>query len=107
MTESNSREPGAWELLRGIQGINGRLDEFAKGYVRTDVFALHVEKTRELERELDVEKDDREKAVSELRQSAEERRKSTAQVWVAIGLAAVSVAFSLFGSIIRQGLGLP
>lgn len=107
MTDTSGREPGGWELLRAIQEINGRLDDFAKGHVSAEVFALHVERTRELEADLATERATREKGDAELRQSAEERRKSTAQVWVSIGLAAVAVVFSIFGGIVRQGLGLP
>lgn len=106
MTDTG-REPGGWELLRAIQGINGRLDDFAKGYVSAEVFALHVERTREVEAELNAEKAAREKGDAELRQSQEEKRKATAQVWASIGLAAVAVVFSIFGGIVRQGLGLP
>lgn len=106
MSESG-REPGGWELLRAIQSINTRLDDFAKGYVSAEVFALHVERTREIEADLANERTAREKAVAELRQTQEERRKAAAQVWVAIGLAGVSVLFSVFGSLIRQGLGIP
>lgn len=107
MSDEEGREPGGWELLRAIQGINARLDDFAKGYVSAEVFALHLEKTRELETDLATERTAREKADSELRQGVEERRKATAQVWTSIALAAVAVAFSIFGGIVRQGLGLP
>lgn len=107
MSESSGREPGGWELLRAIQGINARLDDFAKGYVSAEVFALHAERTREIEADLVTERAAREKADSELRQGAEERRKAAAQVWTSIALAAVAVAFSIFGGFIRQGLGLP
>lgn len=101
------REPGGWELLRAIQSINTRLDDFAKGYVSAEVFALHVERVREIEADLAAEKAEREKGDATLRQTAEERRKASAQVWVSIGLAAVAVVFSIFGGIVRQGLGLP
>lgn len=104
---SESSEPGGWELLRAIQSINTRLDDFAKGYVSAEVFALHVERTQGLEADLAAEKTEREKADAALRQSAEERRKAAAQVWTSIALAAVAVAFSIFGGFIRQGLGLP
>ena len=107
MSDASGREPGGWELLRAIQSINTRLDDFTKGYVSAEVFALHVERVREIEADLAGEKAEREKADAALRQTAEERRKANAQVWTSIALAAVAVVFSIFGGIVRQELGLP
>ncbi len=76
MSDASGREPGGWELLRAIQSINTRLDDFAKGYVSAEVFALHVERVREVEADLAAEKAEREKADAALRQTAEERRKA-------------------------------
>lgn len=103
----SEREPGGWELLRAVQSINAKLDDFAKSFVSVELFNVSVERVKELERNLEAEKHAREKSVGELRQTAEERRKATAQTWASIGLAGVAVVFSIFESFIRQGLGLP
>lgn len=100
-------EPGGWELLRAVQQINARLDDFAKGFVSVAVHTLLAERVKEVETDLAKETAAREKAVGELKQAEQEQRKSRAQTWTAIGIAGVAAAFAIFGSFIRQGLGLP
>ena len=100
-------EPTAGELMRGLNRIEKRIDDLVKGFVTVEVHRLLVDDVSELKADLVKEKADREKSVGELRTSAEERRKQAAQTWASIGLAAVAVVFAIFGSLIRQGLGLP
>lgn len=100
-------EPGPWELMRGLEKIEKRLDDFAKGFVPIALHNLLVEDVKELKLDLVEERAAREKADDANRQTTEEQRKARAQTWASIGLAGVAVVFSIFGSFIRDGLGLP
>lgn len=105
--EKPKSEPGGWELMRAFQRVEKRLDDFARDFVSTAVHNLLVERVRDVEGKLAAERTAREKVVAELKQSEQEQRRSRAQTWTAIGIAGVTAAFAIFGSFIRQGLGLP
>lgn len=103
----DDKTPGNWELMRGIDSINKRLDDIVKGFVSIAVYNLLVEEVKEVKADLQKEKAERQTTVIALQAQAEDQRKSRAQTWLALGVAAAGVAFGVFGSIIRQGLGLP
>lgn len=105
--ETPRREPSTWEVMRGVERIEKRLDGFARDFVSVVVHNLLVERVKDLEGDVARETAAREKAVGELKQSEAEQRKSRAQTWTAIAVAGAAAAFAIFGSFIRQGLGLP
>lgn len=119
MTEEKPKsEPGGWELMRAFERVEKRLDGFARDFVSVAVHNLLVERVKDLETDLVNEQQAREGAVkdanaareklaTELRAQEAEQRRSRGQTWSALGLAAVGVAFGIFGAFIRQGLGLP
>lgn len=129
MTEgSGGREPGGWELLRAVQSINGRLDDFAKGFVSIAVHNLLAEDVKEARAETaavkaeadrkieavrtdaaaDVEKARTEAAtaLSGMRTELDNAKKQRAQTWTAIGLLAAGGAIGLFYDIFTRGLGI-
>lgn len=105
--EKPKSEPGGWELMRAFERVEKRLDSFARDFVSTVVHNLLVERVKDIESDLAAERTAREKAVAELKQAEAEQRKSRAQTWAAIGVAGVAALFAIFGSFVRQGLGLP
>lgn len=105
--EKPKSEPGGWELMRAFERVEKRLDGFARDFVSTVVHNLLVERVKDIESDLAAERTAREKAVAELKQAEAEQRKARAQTWAAIGVAGVASLFTIFGSFIRQGLGLP
>lgn len=116
--EAPRREPSTWEVMRGIERVEKRLDGFARDFVSVIVHNLLVERVKELEgdiaearadakREISAAKKDAADEITSIRTELDNAKKTRAQTWTAIGLLAAGGAITLFYTVIRQGLGLP
>lgn len=114
---NGGREPGGWELMRGLDSINKRLDEFAKGFVSIAVFDLLAERVRELEGDQakgqaeaasDVEKAKLEAAaaLASVRTELDNAKKTRSQTWTAIGVLFAGGVVALIWDVFTRGLGL-
>lgn len=101
------QEPNGWELLRAIKGIENRIDTFASTFVPLAVHNLLAERVKDLESEVDSEKNARHDGDAALRKEMDDQRKTKAQQWFSIGLLLVGGIVTLAFSIFRQGAGLP
>lgn len=117
MTGESGREPGGWELLRAVQSINGRLDEFAKGFVPIAVFNLLAERVKELEADVVKQRTDASAEVEKARVDAaaqlsavktelDNAKKQRLQTWSAIGLMFAGLIGSTIYDAFTRGLGL-
>lgn len=111
------REPGNWELMRGIERLEKRFDDAVKGFVSIEVHRLLAEDVRELKDDLASARTDATAAVEKARTDAaaalagvqtelDNAKKTRAQTWTAIGLLAAGGASGLFYDIFTRGLGL-
>lgn len=111
------REPGNWELMRGIERLEKRFDDAVKGFVSIEVHRLLAEDVRELKDDLASARTDATAAVEKARTDAaaalasvqtelDNAKKTRAQTWTAIGLLAAGGAIGLFYDIFTRGLGL-
>ena len=111
------REPGNWELMRGIERLEKRFDDAVKGFVSVEVHRLLAEDVREMKADLaatradaaaDVEKAraDAASALTVIRTELDNAKKTRAQTWTAIGLLAAGGAVGLFSDIFTRGLGM-
>lgn len=111
------REPGNWELMRGIERLERRFDDAAKGFVSVEVHRLLAERVQSVEKavgvartdvETDVEKAKTEAAaaIAGIRTELDNGKKQRAQTWTAIGLLAAGGAIGLFYDIFTRGLGM-
>ena len=115
------REPGNWELMRGIERLERRFDDAAKGFVSVEVHHLLAERVQSVEKavgvartdaETDVEKAKREakteaaSQIAAIRTELDNGKKQRAQTWTAIGLLAAGGAIGLFYDIFTRGLGM-
>lgn len=111
------REPGNWELMRGIERLERRFDDAAKGFVSVEVHRLLAERVQSVEKAVgvartdvaaDVEKAKREAAaaIAGVRTELDNGKKQRAQTWTAIGLLAAGGAIGLFYDIFTRGLGM-
>lgn len=111
------REPGNWELMRGIERLERRFDDAAKGFVSLAVHNLLADRVKEVETDVEKARTDAtaevEKAKAEaaaalagVRTELDNAKKTRAQTWTAIGLLAAGGAIGLFYDIFTRGLGL-
>lgn len=114
--ETPGKEPGPWELFRGLERIEQRLTEFAAGYVPVAVFTTLVERVKDTEKDVEAETRHRISALeaeskariegdAALRKEIDDQRKVKAQQWFSIGLLGVGAVITLLVSIFRQGIG--
>lgn len=111
------REPGNWELMRGIERLEKRFDDAVKGFVSIEVHRLLAEDVRELKDDLsaarsdavaEVEKArvDAAAALASVRTELDNAKKTRAQTWTAIGLLAAGGAITFAYDIFTRGLGI-
>lgn len=111
------REPGNWELMRGIERLEKRFDEAVKGFVSVAVHNLLVERVKEAEADIAKARAESDAAIKEARLDAanalaqvrtelDNAKKTRAQTWTAIGLLAAGGAVTLFWDIFTRGLGI-
>ena len=111
------REPGNWELMRGIERLEKRFDDAVKGFVPIAVHNLLADRVKDVEADVekarvdaaaDIEKARTEaaSALAAIRTELDNAKKTRAQTWTAIGLLAASGAISLFYGIFTRGLGI-
>lgn len=111
------REPGNWELMRGIERLEKRFDDAVKGFVPTAVHNLLADRVKDVEADVektrtdaaaDVEKARTESAaaLATIRTELDNAKKTRAQTWTAIGLLAAGGAIGLFYDIFTRGLGI-
>ena len=111
------REPGNWELMRGIERLERRFDDAAKGFVSVEVHRLLAERVQSVEKAVDVARTDAEAdvekvkaeaatAIAGIRTELDNGKKQRAQTWTAIGLLAAGGAIGLFYDIFTRGLGM-
>ncbi len=103
--------------MRGIERLERRFDDAAKGFVSVEVHRLLAERVQSVEKavgvartdaETDVEKAKREAAaaIAGIRTELDNGKKQRAQTWTAIGLLAAGGAIGLFYDIFTRGLGI-
>ena len=111
------REPGNWELMRGIERLERRFDDAVKGFVTIAVHDLLADRVKGNEADIERAKIDAadavEKAKTEagaqivaIRTELDDAKKQRAQTWTAIGLLAAGGAIGLFYDIFTRGLGM-
>ena len=115
------REPGNWELMRGIERLEKRFDDAVKGFVPVAVHNLLADRVKDVEAdvekartdaavEVDKKIDDARKeaasAAAAIRTELDNAKKTRAQTWTAIGLLAAGGAVGLFYDIFTRGLGM-
>lgn len=111
------REPGNWELMRGIERLEKRFDDAVNGFVSIAVHNLLADHVKDVEADVekarvdaaaDVEKARTEaaSALATIRTELDNAKKMRAQTWTAIGLLAAGGAIGLFYAIFTRGLGL-
>lgn len=111
------REPGNWELMRGIERLEKRFDDAVKGFVPVAVHNLLADRVKDVEADVEKARTDAavgvEKARTEaasslasMRTELDNAKKQRAQTWTAIGLLAAGGAIGLFYDIFTRGLGL-
>ena len=111
------REPGNWELMRGIERLEKRFDDAIKGFVPVAVHNLLADRVKDVEADVEKARVDAaaniEKARTEaasalaaIRAELDNAKKTRAQTWTAIGLLAAGGAVGLFYDIFTRGLGM-
>ena len=111
------REPGNWELMRGIERLEKRFDDAVNGFVSVAVHNLLADRVKDVEADVekartdaaaDVEKarTDAAAALATIRTELDNAKKTRAQTWTAIGLLATGGAIGLFYNIFTRGLGI-
>ena len=111
------REPGNWELMRGIERLERRFDDAAKGFVSVEVHRLLAERVKGVEEAVATARTDAESDVDRARTEAaaalavvrtelDNAKKTRAQTWTAIGLLAAGGAIALFYDIFSRGIGI-
>jgi hypothetical protein len=111
------REPGNWELMRGIERLEKRFDAAASGFVSVEVHRLLAERVQSVEAsvstvraeaEADVEKAKLEAAaaLATVRTELDNAKKQRLQTWTAIGLLFASGIAALIINVFSRGLGL-
>lgn len=111
------REPGNWELMRGIERLEKRFDDAAKGFVSLAIHNLLADRVKDLESDIDKARTDAvaevEKARTEaaaalasVRTELDNAKKTRAQTWTAIGLLFAAGVVTLIWDIFTKGLGL-
>lgn len=111
------REPGNWELMRGIERLEKHFDDAVKGFVSVAVHNLLADRVKGVEADVekarvdavsDVEKARTEaaSALASIRTELDNAKKTRAQTWTAIGLLAAGGAVGLFYNIFTRGLGI-
>lgn len=111
------REPGNWELMRGIERLEKRFDDAVKGFVTLAVHNLLSDRVRDLEAEakeasavaaaaVDKAKAEAAAAIASVRTELENAKKQRAQTWTAIGLLAAGGAVTFLYDLISRGAGL-
>lgn len=111
------REPGNWELMRGIERLEKRFDDAVKGFVSVAVHDLLAARVKDVETDVEKGKTEAAQAVEKakteaasalaaIRTELDNAKKTRAQTWTAIGLLAAGGAVGLFYDIFTRGLGL-
>lgn len=111
------REPGNWELMRGIERLEKRFDEAVKGFVSVAVHNLLADRVKDVEADVEKARADAEAAVEKARVDAasalsqittelNNAKKTRAQTWTAIGLLAAGGAITFVYDLIQRGAGL-
>lgn len=115
--EKPSREPSTWELMRGFERVEKRLDDMSRDFVSAVVHNLLADRVKELEAEVAAGKADAAHAVDKAKAEAatalaavrtelDNAKKTRAQTWTAIGLLFVGGGVSLFYVVVSNGLGI-
>lgn len=111
------REPGNWELMRGIERLEKRFDDAAKGFVSLAVHNLLADRVKDVEgdvekargdaaAEVDKARADAAAALASVRTELDNAKKTRAQTWTAIGLLFAGGVVALIWDIFTKGLGL-
>lgn len=111
------REPGNWELMRGIERLEKRFDDAVKGFVSIAVHNLLADRVKDVEADVekarvdsaaDVDKARTEAAaaLAVVRTELDNAKKTRAQTWTAIGLLAAGGAIGLFYDIFSGAIGI-
>lgn len=111
------REPGNWELMRGIERLERRFDDAVNGFVTIAVHDLLAARVKDAEADIEKAKTERERQIAEakteaataiagIRTELDNAKKQRAQTWTAIGLLAAGGAVGLFYDIFTRGLGI-
>lgn len=111
------REPSGYELMRGIDRIEKRLDAAVQGFVSLAVHNLLADRVKDVEGdvekaradaalEVDKARADAAAALASVRTELDNAKKTRAQTWTAIGLLFAGGVIALIWDIFTKGLGL-
>lgn len=111
------REPGNWELMRGIERLEKRFDDAVKGFVSVAVHDLLAARVKDVETDVEKSKTEAAQAVEKakteaassiavIRTELDNAKKQRAQTWTAIGLLAAGGAVTFLYNLISRGAGL-
>jgi len=117
MTDEKRAEPSTWEVMRGIERVEKRLDTMQHAFVSVEVHRLLAEDVREVKEqattdraanELAVQKakDEAAIAVTAIQTELNNAKKQRAQTWTAIGLLFAGGVAALVIDVFSRGLGL-
>lgn len=117
MTDDKPRsEPSTWEVMRGVERIEKRLDAMTQAFVSVEVHRLLAEDVREAKEQaatdraaavaaVDTARSDAAAALATMRTELDNAKKQRGQTWTAIGVIfAGLVATSIYDTFMR-GIG--
>lgn len=113
MTESGTstpqgREPGGWELYRGIERVEKAIRDQSTAYVTQAVYQLEVRALRDGMAEVKAEQaalEQRQDAAAQAKvQQDEQLRRTKVQQWFAIGTVVLAGAITFIGNLIFSAL---
>lgn len=99
-TPSGAREPGGWELYRGIERIEKTLREQSASYVPIGVFNEFVKRADERDNRKGIEIRDLKADNTALEERIEADKRVKSQQWFAIGLAGLVAILGIIGQIV-------
>lgn len=89
MTEgSGNKEPGGWELLRGLERVEKAVTTALSGMVPMSLYVTLVQRVEALEEE------------------TKERQRSQARMWAGVALAVVTAVVGIVVTLSLRGLGV-
>ena len=118
MTEDKPRsEPSTWEVMRGVERIEKRLDGFSAAFVSVEVHRLLADDVREAKEQAaadraaaaaatEAAKEQAAAALATMRTELDNAKKNRNQTWTAIGLLFATGLVAIIFDVFNRGLGL-
>lgn len=112
-TPTQGREPGGWELYRGIERVEKAIRDQSAAYVTQAVYQLEVKALRDQQLELKAEQaalEQRQEAAAQAKVAQDEQlRRTKVQQWFAIGTVVLAGVITFIGNLIYDAIqqGVP